>query len=129
MIVVLALTAGVGIAESNDSQTFTGSYDWSDGRVDDLTAEFKPDGADTWKVKFDFRWNGQSHNWTGTAKGSLAEGSQLTGTATDGYRKWVFEASIEDGVMSGSHREIREGRKPYESGTFAIKRDEAGKTS
>ena len=46
----------------------------------------------------------------------------MTGTATDGNRNWVFEGTVKDGVMSGSHREMREGRKPYESGTFEIKR-------
>ena len=73
-------------------------------------------------MKFDFNWNGRSRTWTGTAKGSLADGTEVTGTASNGNRDWVFEASIKDGVMRGRHREIRQGRKPYETGTFAIER-------
>ena len=120
-IAVLALAAGVAPADAGP-QTFTGIYDWSDGDIGSLKAEFTPDGEAAWKVKFDFNWQGQDHTWTGTAKGSLADGTEVTGTATDGNRNWVFEGSVKDGVMSGSHREMREGRKPYESGTFEIKR-------
>ena len=43
-------------------------------------------------------------------------------SGTDGNRNWVFHGTVKQGVLSGSHREIREGRKPYESGTFEIKR-------
>ena len=121
-IAVLILAAGAAMSNEHGAQTFVGTYDWSDGDIGTLKAEFEPDGEATWKVKFDFNWHGQDHTWTGTAKGSLADGSEVTGTATDGNRNWVFEGSVQDGVMSGSHREIREGRDPYESGTFDIKR-------
>jgi hypothetical protein len=121
-ITVLTLAVGIATADNHTSQTFTGTYDWSDGDVGDLTAVFESDGDGAWKVKFDFNWNGQDRTWTGTAKGGLEDGTEVSGTATDGNRTWVFEGKIEDGVMSGSHRENREGRKPYESGTFEISR-------
>ena len=122
MVAVLVLAAGAAVADTEKPQTFSGSYDWTDGSVDDLKAVFQPDGEDAWTVTFDFTWNGKPHTWTGTAQGSLEDGTEVTGTATDGNRNWVFEGSIKDGVMSGVHREIREGRDPYESGTFEIKR-------
>jgi len=121
-ITVLVLTVGIATADHHGSQTFIGTYDWSDGDIGYLKAVFESDGDGAWKVKFDFNWNGQDHTWTGTAKGSLANGTEVSGTATDGHRNWVFEGSIEDGVMSGSHREIRKERNPYESGTFEISR-------
>ena len=121
-IAFLALMVGVAVADDRGSQIFSGTYDWSDGDIGELKAVFEPDGEAAWTVKFDFNWNGQERTWTGTAKGSLTDGSEVTGTATDGNRNWVFEGSIKEGMMSGNHREIREGRKPYESGTFDIKR-------
>ena len=42
-IAVLILAADVASAESLGSQTLSGTYDWSDGNVGKLIAEFKPD--------------------------------------------------------------------------------------
>ena len=62
---------------SQVSQTFTGTYDWSDGDVGKLVAEFKPDGEGAWTVQFDFNWNGQDRTWTGTAQGTLGAGERV----------------------------------------------------
>ena len=123
MALILVFAAGAVVtAKDAAPQTFKGDYDWTDGDIGPLSATFTPDGENAWKVSFDFVWNGDELTWKGTAEGSLADGTEVTGTATDGNRNWVFEGSIKDGVMSGVHREIREGRDPYESGTFEIKR-------
>ena len=70
-----------------------------------MVAEFEPSGNNTWKVSFRFRWNGDDNAWDGTAKGSPLDGETVTGTATTGRKNWVFEATIEEGVMRGQHTE------------------------
>ena len=108
--------------EKAEKQVFSGSYDWKQGGSDELSAEFKPDGENRWKVTFRFRWNKSNNTWKGKAEGSLEDGSTLTGTATSGSRNWIWEASIEDGVMRGSHREIHGSDKRYDTGTFELTR-------
>ena len=126
ILLALALTALVPLptpaGDQAETTTFSGSYDWKDGGSDELSVEFVPDGEETWKVKFRFRWNGDRKTWKGTAQGTLADGSELSGTATSGNRNWTFVASISDGVMLGSHEEIRSGGGGYKTGTFELKR-------
>lgn len=118
---VLSLALIFGVAGAGDTQNFSGSYDWSSGGSDTLSAEFTPDGENQWKVRFQFRWSDKDHTWRGTATGSLEEGTSVTGTANYNSRNWVFEGTITDGVMSGTHTEIR-GEENYSTGTFEIKR-------
>ncbi|ANM31641.1 hypothetical protein ABI59_21885 [Acidobacteria bacterium Mor1] len=103
------------------SHTFSGSYDWSDGGSDELSAEFKSDGDDRWKVKFKFKWNGKNHTWKGSAKGSLTEDGKVIGKVDSGMgnRIWSFEADLAGNTLSGKHTEIT-GGKTYETGTFRI---------
>jgi hypothetical protein len=120
---LLVLALGVKPVEAKkETETFSGQYDWSQGGSDRMSAEFEPEGADSWKVTFRFRFSGRSETWKGTANGSLADGSTLSGTATSGNRNWIFEADIEDGVMRGSHREIKRSGREYPTGTFKISR-------
>ena len=122
-IVLLLLGLGVGTAQARkDTTTFQGRYDWSQGGGDELRADFRPDGENRWKVAFRFQFSGRKETWSGSAQGSLTEGSTLTGTATMGSRNWVFDAAIKDGVMSGSHREVKRSGREYTTGTFEISR-------
>jgi hypothetical protein len=57
-----------------------------------------------------------------SANGSLADGSTLTGSATSRNRNWTFEAGIEDGVVHGSHREVKRSGREYTTGTFKLSR-------
>ena len=123
-VAFLLVIAGLAFAatQAGETTTLRGSYDWKDGGSDDLSADFEPDGDDRWMVTFRFRWNDRDHTWSGTAEGSLEDGSKLTGTATSGNRNWVFEAGIEDGVMRGTHTEIQKSGKEYNTGSFELKR-------
>jgi hypothetical protein len=121
--VLIQLGFGAAVTRAGqEASTFSGSYAWSQGGSDRLSVEFKPDGESRWEVTFRFRFNGRSQTWKGTAQGSLTDGSTLSGTATSGSRNWVFEAGIEDGVMHGTHREIKRGRSRYPTGTFELSR-------
>ena len=122
-VALLALAVCLpALAEKKAAQTFTGTYDWKQGGKDELSAEFTPKGEDSWKVQFRFRWDGESRSWQGTAKGSLEDGGKLTGTATSGGREWEFEAKVSEGVMRGSHTELKNGGKRYDTGSFEISR-------
>ena len=76
LLLVMGLCLGLGFAGSEakekkaKNQKFSGSYDWKQGGSDELTAEFKPDGEDRWKVTFRFRWGGNDNSWKGSAEGS-----------------------------------------------------------
>jgi len=121
--VVMLLIVGVTATQAKKAtETFSGQYDWSQGGSDRLSAEFKPVGVDSWKITFRFHFSGRHETWKGTATGSLADGSTLTGTATSGNRNWTFEAGIEDGVMHGSHREVKRSGREYPTGTFKLSR-------
>jgi len=124
-IALIAVLATIGVLspqslESSDVRTFQGEYDWTDGGTGRLHAEFKPDGEGSWKVEFDFDFNGKAQKWKGTAEGSLENGSEINGTAVWKKRNWVFSAKIEEGVMRGQHTEIRKDGGRYESGTFEV---------
>lgn len=122
-VLILALiTAGalssIG-AIATTSQSFDGRYSWSSGGSDRLSAEFTPDGDGAWKVRFDFRFDNKDNTWYGTAKGDLEEGAEVSGTTRWRGRTWTFDAHIDEGVMYGTHVEIR-GRKERRSGTFEM---------
>ncbi len=119
-ILALLLTA---LAARPAAQTFSGSYDWSDGGSDELSAEFRPDGEDRWKVTFRFKWNGKDHSWKGEATGSLSEDGTVSGTVDSGMgrRVWSFEAQLSGETLTGKHTEVTGGKK-YETGTFSLAR-------
>ncbi len=124
--VITVLVAAPATGAADTVEQFAGTYDWSDGGSDELTSEFKPTGDDSWKVKFRFRFSGKRNTWKGTAKGSLAEGGTISGTAGWKGRTWEFEATVESGVLRGSHTEILKGGKRYDTGSFEMKRSSSG---
>ena len=121
---LLALVLPVALAGKGEKIAFTGEYQWKDGGNDRLVATFTPDGEESWKVKFEFDWNGKDYTWKGKATGSLTDGSSFEGTARskNGRRQWRFTGAIDDqGRLTGSHTEITGGRN-YETGTFELAR-------
>lgn len=61
----------------------------------------------------------------GSAKGDLEDGSEVTGTASWVPRKWTWTATLEDGVLRGTHTEQKSRGKTYETGTFELRRESA----
>lgn len=124
VVIATALAAPSIASFGNDesAQTFRGEYNWVDGASGPLTAEFVPDGEDSWKVKFRFEFSGKDNTWKGTARGSLADGSAVTGTSNWRGRRWVFSGQIDDGVLRGEHTELRKDDSEYETGTFELRR-------
>lgn len=125
MIILVAASAAAIATAENEAEAvgrFIGSYDWSDGGSDDLSAVFTPDGDGNWKVEFTFRFSGKKNVWKGDATGSLDEGGKLSGTSGWGNRSWEFEAKLKDGVLVGNHTEIRRGGSRYNTGTFELRR-------
>lgn len=121
---VLILSSPAVPAADPASAVFTGEYDWSQGGSDELSAEFEPDGDNgRWKVAFRFLFNGRKDTWKGEAEGSLEEGGTIEGTVESDMRgrTWVFRATLEGGVLSGTHAEIRGGGESP-SGSFTLKR-------
>jgi hypothetical protein len=118
LLLLIAVSAGVS---EDGKRTLKGSYDWVGGKSGPLTADFFPtDEAGRWKVEFRFDFHGP-HLYTGTASGSLDEGS-LSGEVESDQRKrtFVFSGSFQDGEFSGTHTETTKGRES-DTGTMTLK--------
>ncbi len=120
-LALVVFSAGIGPAFADqERRSFEGTYDWSSGGTDTLRAEFVPDGENSWKVTFRFRFDNRNNTWRGTAEGRLEEGVEITGTASWRSRNWTWRAAIEDGVMVGEHTEIRSRGRTRSTGTFEL---------
>lgn len=123
LVILFAISATAAMsAKKAPAQRFNGSYDWSDGGSGELSAIFKPNGEGSWKVEFSFRFSGKKNNWKGRASGSLDEGGKLSGSSGWSGRNWEFEAEIENGVMRGTHTEIKPNGDRYSTGSFELRR-------
>jgi len=124
LFVALALglcLAPAGFAEETAEQVLVGEYHWNQGGASgDLKAVFKPAGENSWDVSFHFDFRSQPHVYTGTAKGSLVDGS-LEGTVKneDKRRTFTFEGGFEDGTFQGDHAETTRG-EPLRTGTLTL---------
>jgi len=118
---VVVLTAQVGGAIAEDSRTLTGEFVWSQRENrGDLEVIFTPTGEDRWDVAFHFTFRGQPHVYSGTAEGSLSEGS-LQGTVNneDKRRTFTFKGKFEDGKFTGTHAEVGDGQEQA-TGTLTL---------
>ncbi len=118
--VALAVAGTASTLAEPESQVFTGHYQWHGGGTDDLTAEFEPTGDGQWKVTFRFEFDGKGNTWRGSAEGDLDDGSEVTGTAAWRSRKWTWSATLEDGVMRGTHTELKSRGRTTETGSFEL---------
>lgn len=103
------------------AQTMKGQFRWTQAdEVGELQASFTPTGAASWNVSFRFEFRGP-HTYTGTAAGTLAEGSQLSGEVQDekGRRHWKFAGTFKNGRLDGEHFELRGGEQER-SGTLTL---------
>ena len=116
----IALILPTGWVTAGDVRTLTGEYVVADGEgTEQLEAVFTPAGDGSWSVVFHFKFQDQPHTFTGSADGSLVQGS-LEGRVENpsGSRVFTFwgelgeEATPEGGqrkIFRGSHAEIEDG--------------------
>jgi hypothetical protein len=121
-LLVLLFAPAAPPPDASARRTLTGEYHWTDGGDrDTLRATFSPSADGVFDVSFEFEFGGRSHTWSGTAKGSLAEGGKLAGTAEGpGGRTFAFEGAVERGALSCTHAETTRGRRA-ETGTFVLR--------
>ena len=122
-LLVLGTLAADGLAARKEKQTLTGEYYWvGDRSTGDLRAVFTATADREWNVAFYFTFNGRPHTYRGTASGSLSEGN-LEGEVQNENRRrtFTFEGAFEDGVIEGTHAEIRRGRAS-QIGTLTLSR-------
>lgn len=120
----LLLTASPILAD--EPQTLTGDFVWerSDKNITgDLEAVFEPTGDSAWNVSFHFIFDNEKHVYSGTAEGSLTDGTLKGQVMSDGDKPqpFEFEGTFADGSFEGTHAGFRQGdRSP--TGTLTLSR-------
>jgi len=120
-VAVLACVAALTVVNATESRTLRGEYQWDQrGKGGDLEAVFTPTGDGAWDVTFHFEFRVKAHVYSGTAEGSLTEGS-LSGKVFNENKKrtFLFTGSFEDGTFRGTHAEIH-GDDRQETGTLSL---------
>ena len=121
---LLATTAPLVLAgDKADTHTLTGEYQWN--RQEDpgpIKAVFVATDANQWDVSFYFNFRDEDHVYSGTATGSLSEGTLTGEVMSDGEepRPFFFEGAFEDGVFNGTHG--TKGEDSQETGTITLSR-------
>lgn len=127
LLLALALTtvlvSATVVADSTKpmEKTLTGEYHWTNAdEKGALKAVFKPTGDDTWDVSFYFQFRDKDHTYSGTATGSLSDGS-LSGTVKNENerRTFTFEGTTTAGNFEGKHAETTGGGE-RRTGTLAL---------
>lgn len=113
LLLALALTAALVPAAlvADGEKTMTGQYHWTNANErGSLEAVFTPTGEDTWDVSFFFKFNDQDHTYSGTATGSLTDGS-LAGTVQNENKRrtFTFTGTTRSGSFTGRHAETTGG--------------------
>ncbi|MDA8017067.1 MAG: hypothetical protein MPN21_06410 [Thermoanaerobaculia bacterium] len=102
-------------------ETLVGEYQWDQGGASgDLRAVFEPTGDNTWEVSFYFDFRSKPHVYSGTATGSLEDGT-LEGTVKNENKRrtFTFEGSFQNGEFRGNHAETTRG-EPIRTGTLTL---------
>ncbi len=120
-VAVLLLPTFGGQLGADEATTLTGEYVWNRQDVPtEIEAVFTPAGDAKWDVSFHFDFRNEGHIYTGTAEGSLTEGS-LKGEVRNENKKrtFIFSGEFSDGVFNGTHAELRDGKKT-DTGTIKL---------
>ncbi len=115
---VCLVLAWIVPAWAEGTQTLVGEYVYYVGNiapkhnVGELEAVFEPTGPMTWDVSFYFTFRETDMVYSGTAEGSLWDGT-LTGTVVDDNedRTYVFTGTVEQGRFKGMHAEVKSGKE------------------
>jgi hypothetical protein len=120
IVLVGVLAGSMAYSAEENTQTFSGFYRWDAQDLSgDLKAVFTPTGETTWKVTFDFKFQGP-HTYVGTAEGSLRSGT-LEGTVLNERetRSFDFSGKIKKGKFRGVHFESTGGAR-RKTGTLSM---------
>ena len=109
---------------AENAEVLTGEFKWN--RQDEpgaLRAVFTPTGENTWDVSFHFEFRDEPHVYSGTAEGTLGEGSLKGNVMSDGEKPspFSFEGKFVDGKFEGTHASLRE-EEPQDTGTLTLGR-------
>jgi hypothetical protein len=123
LVLVVAIFASWSVfADAQPAaQTLKGTYIWEQAQeTGALEAIFTPDGAGHWKVAFHFTFQGEAHVYSGTADGSLTNGSLAGRVQTDsGKGVFTFSGEFKDGKFQGSHARLTAGNEER-TGTLSL---------
>lgn len=119
----ILLAAAAGLAQAGEPVTLTGQFQWVHmGSPGDIEAVFTPAGDDAWEVAFHFTFRGTPHTYSGTASGSLTEGT-LEGRVQNEEKKrtFTFSGTLAENKFDGTHAEVTKDGT-YDTGTIWLKR-------
>lgn len=125
LALVVALTVLVSLpvpgGAADGDQKLQGTYIWEQAKeTGSLEAVFTPNGAGQWKVSFYFTFQGEPHVYSGTADGSLTNGSLAGRVQTDnGKGVFTFSGEFKDGKFQGSHARLTAGNEER-TGTLSL---------
>jgi hypothetical protein len=120
-LAALGLMTGAGSMAGDNSVVLTGSfYRGNDTKATHpLKATLTPDGADQWKVVYDFTWGNKPHQYTGTIKGNLKNGAiSGSGANEGGKRTWEIQGTAKDGEITFDHWETSGGKRARSGGAM-----------
>lgn len=113
LLVVALATTPIAVAADSASQTLTGTFTSGfQDRPKTVRAVFEPADEGNWKVTFYFKFNGQNHEYRGTAEGSIGDGGLTGEVVSDGGRQRTFTFAGEfdkKGNFKGTHSETTSG--------------------
>lgn len=119
----LLATLLVAVVHAASQQTLTGEYRWHQSERGSLKAVFTPAGENRWDVDFHFQFQGRPHVYSGTAAGSLVDGTLEGKVSTENKRRtFTFRGAFaDDGIFRGTHAELSGGRESR-TGTLTLRR-------
>ncbi len=123
LVMAAAILSAVPVvtADEVETTTLTGEFVWGRrGNSGDLEAIFIAAGEGEWTVDFHFFFRDKAHVYSGTAEGSLSEGT-LRGTVQNEnkQRTFTFEGEFQDGAFKGTHAEVEDGEE-HRTGTLEL---------
>ncbi|MCG8461092.1 MAG: hypothetical protein MI919_32815 [Holophagales bacterium] len=122
-LALLLVLPGMAVAGEAESKTFEGEYQWN--RQDEpgaIKAVFTATGENQWKVDFYFTFREEDHVYSGTAEGSLENGSLTGEVVSDGEEPhpFTFEGTVKNGVFEGTHASVG-GEEKQDTGTISLR--------
>lgn len=121
-LAAVALLALPGtLVQADEGQKLNGSYVWDQGSANgELEAVFTATGEGTWDVSFYFNFRDEDHIYTGTAEGSLSNGTLAGKVQTeDKQATFTFTGTVTDGKFTGTHARVRNGEEA-KTGTLTL---------